>query len=260
MSASPYLRRSWNAASDLQFARVLAEARAAVPAFAAVTAERGSLLQSWIAGREVLQFDHYPPDDLVDLRHGSQFYYHSHRDGDKEHGHVHVFWHATASGRRRYLRPGRPRWTRTAPTHLFAISLDARGLPVALFTVNQWVTDGHWLDARTTLACVDQFAMGELQGHEHSCRWLTGFVRLYRPLVEELLVRRDRRLARRVDLARALQDRKLELLSFMRIDWIADMQALEAEYARRASRKPVATSQTSASVSRYSKTQLKGIQ
>lgn len=233
MTASPALRRSWRAATDLQITRALADARASVSAFAAVTLERGSLLQSWIAGREVLEFEHYPPDDLIDVRNGSQFYYHAHRDGDKEHGHVHVFWHATASGHRRYIRPNRARWARTAPTHLFAISLDARGLPVALFTVNQWVTDGHWLDARTTLACVDRFVMGDLDGHEQSCRWLTGFVRLYRPLVEELLALRDKRLARRTDLARALQDRKLGLLSVAPIDWSADADALEAESVRR---------------------------
>ncbi|PKO62275.1 MAG: hypothetical protein CVU24_04775 [Betaproteobacteria bacterium HGW-Betaproteobacteria-18] len=191
------------------------------------------MIQNWIAGREVLEFEHYPPDDLVDVRKGSQFYYHAHRDGDQEHGHLHLFWHATATGRRRYLKPGQPRWNRTEPTHLFAISLDARGLPVGLFTVNQWVTDGHWFDAATTLACVDRFEMGAVQGYEHSCRWLTGFVRLYRPLINDLLMRRDRRMARRSDLAKALQDRDLEVLSLTPIDWIADMDALEAEAVRR---------------------------
>lgn len=180
-----------------------------------------------------MEFDHYPQDDLVDLRRGSQFYYHSHRDGDLEHGHLHLFWHATASGRRRYLRPGQARWTRGAPTHLLAISLDARGLPVALFTVNQWVTDGHWFDAAATLACVDRFTMGELEGHEHACRWLTGFVRLYRPLIKELLAKRDQRLKRRSNLKQALQDRRLELLSLQPIDWSADLDALEAEAKRR---------------------------
>jgi len=143
------------------------------------------LIQNWIAGREVLEFEHYPPDDLVDVRKGSQFYYHAHRDGDQEHGHLHLFWHATATGRRRYLKPGQPRWNRTEPTHLFAISLDA------------------------------------------------GFVRLYRPLINDLLMRRDRRMARRSDLAKALQDRDLEVLSLTPIDWIADMDALEAEAVRR---------------------------
>lgn len=231
--ASPLLRRHWRGATDAQLARALRDARASVSAFADATTACGSLLQNWVAGRAVVEFDHYPPGDLVDARTGSQFYYHAHRDAEKEHGHLHLFWHATASGRRRYLRPGKPRWTRTAPTHLFAISLDARGLPVALFTVNQWVTEGHWLDAGATLACVDRFEMGPIKGHEHACRWLTGFVRLYRPLVEALLARRDRRLVRRAHPASALQDRGLELLSWLPIDWIADMDVLEAESARR---------------------------
>ena len=233
MTASTHLRRNWRTASDTQIAGALSSARASVLAFVTVTAERGSLIQSWIANREVLEFEHYPPDDLVDTQRGSQFYYHSHRDGDQEHGHLHLFWHSTATGRRRYLKPGKPRWNRTEPTHLFAISLDARGLPVGLFTVNQWVTDGHWFDAATTMACVDRFAMGEIEGHEQSCRWLTGFVRLYRPLINELLVQRDKRLARRSNLAQALQDRDLEVLSLIPIDWIADTDALEAESVRR---------------------------
>lgn len=233
MTASRYLQRHWCAASDTQVARVLRDAHASVSAFAAVTAEHGSLIQSWIEGREVIEFDHYPTDDLVNVRNGSQFYYHSHRDGDREHGHLHLFWHATATGRRRYLKAGKPRWNRTEPTHLFAISLDARGLPVGLFTVNQWVTDGHWFDAATTMACVDRFAMGEIQGYEQSCRWLTGFVRLYRPLIHELLVQRDKRMKRRSDFARALQDRDLEVLSQVAIDWIADMDVLETESVRR---------------------------
>lgn len=233
MTASKALQRHWRTASDLQLAGVLHDARRSVVAFADATAASGSLLQSWIEGREVVEYEHYPADDLVDARSGSQFYYHSHRHGGHEHGHLHLFWHATASGRRRYLRPGRRRWARTAPSHLFAVSLDARGLPVALFTVNRWVTGGHWFDAATTLSQVERFTLGDVEGHEHSCRWLNGFVRLYRPLVGELLVQRDRRLARRSDLDAALDDRRLELLSHSPIDWAADLDALEAEARRR---------------------------
>jgi len=234
MTASLHLQRNWRAATDTQISRVLHDARASVEAFAEVTAEFGSLIQSWVAGCAVIKFEHYPPDDLVDVRRGSQFYYHAHRDGDQEHGHLHLFWHATASGQRRYVRPGRPSWGRhTAPTHLFAISLDARGLPVELFTVNQWVTDGHWLNAGTTMACVDRFAMVDVPGHQASCRWLNGFVRLYRPLIAQLLTHRDMRMARRADPVRALKDHRLELLSHQPIDWIADMDALEIESGRR---------------------------
>ncbi|WP_141396339.1 DUF6969 family protein [Polaromonas sp. AET17H-212] len=229
MKAFVSFQRHWSGASDTQFVNALNSARDSVSAFAEVTSASGSLLQSWIGGREVVEFDHYPPDDVVDLRHGSQFYYHAHRDGDREHGHLHLFCHATASGRRRYFRPGQSRWTRTAPTHLFAISLDARGLPVGLLTVNRWVTDGHWLDAPTMMSFVNRFVAEAVDGHEQSCRWLTGFVRMYLPLIEDLLVRRDRRLARRSDLEKALNDHQIEVLSLTPIDWAADLDTLEAE-------------------------------
>lgn len=229
MAASKDLQRHWREASDAQLARALDEARRSVAAFAAVTSSTGSLLQSWIRGDAVTQFEHYPADDIVDPRTGCQFYYHAHRDGDREHGHLHLFWHAAASGRRRYLRPGQAHWRRTAPSHLFAISLDARGLPVGLFTVNRWVTDGYWFDAATTMSMIERFAVGAVPGHEHACDWLTGFVRLYQPLIWQLLTRRDRRLSRRRDREAALQDPRLEVLSQLPIDWAADLQLLEAE-------------------------------
>ncbi len=248
MTASKDLRNHWRAATAAEVARCLGSARRSVSAFAEVTAASGSLLQAWIQGREVVQFEHYPPDDVVDRRSGSQFYYHAHRDKDREHGHLHLFWHATATGNRRYQRPGRARWVRTAPTHLLAISLDARGLPTALFTVNRWVTDGHWFDAAVTVSLVDRFAMGDVAGHELSCRWLTGFLRLYRPLIARLLADRDQRLARRADLARALDDRRLEMLSRVPIDWAADLDALETEFARRCAPRQEATPRRSSTV------------
>ncbi len=233
MSANPILRRHLQGVSDKLLAVELKQARSSVAAFANATAASGSLLQSWIEGREVIEFEHYPPDDVVDIRRGSQFYYHAHRDDDGAHGHLHLFWHATASGQRRYLRPGQARWVRTAPTHLFAISLDARGLPVGLFTVNRWVTDGHWFDAETTLAFVDRFALDAVDGHANSCRWLTGFVHLYRPLIEAVLIKRDERLATQAELKDALDDHRLEVLSRKAVDWAADLAALEAEALRR---------------------------
>lgn len=236
MAASKDLQRRWRSLADAQLARVVADARASVAAFANAASLSGSLLQSWIRGMTVTEFDHYPPGDVVDTRTGSQFYYHSHRDGEREHGHLHLFWHATASGRRRYLRASQAHWRRTAPTHLFAISLDARGLPVGVFTVNRWVTDGHWFDAATTLAMVDRFELGRVEGHEHSCEWLSGFVRLYRPLVGELLTRRDKRLSRRRQREAALLDQRLEVLSHLPLDWAADLNGLEAEALRRGMR------------------------
>lgn len=206
-------------------------ARASVAAFARATEDSGSLIQSWVWGQDLVELEHYPPHDVVDHASGSQFYYHCHRHDGSEHGHLHLFWHATRNGRRRRAAAGSGRWVRTDPTHLFAISLDARGLPRALFTVNRWVTAGHWFDAATMLGLVDRFAMGLVEGHENACEWITSFVRMYRPVIAELLRQRDLQLTGRPDPGSALADHALEVLSRIEIDWGADLDGLEAIFA-----------------------------
>lgn len=197
----------WRAAQD------------SVAGFAQATQEHGSLLQSWVRGAAVHEYEHYPSNDVIDLRRGSQFYYHAHRDALAEHGHVHVFWHATAGGRRRYARADRVAWVRSAPTHLLAIGLDPRGLPVSLFTVHRRVSGGPWFDAATTLAMVRRFHAAARGEHAASCRWLNGFLRMYAPLIGELLAARD--------VALPMADEQHEVLSQVRIDWGRDLEALE---------------------------------
>jgi hypothetical protein len=217
LPASAYRRSLHRAGVDV--AVLWRAAQDSVAGFAQATQDHGSLLQSWVHGAAVREHEHYPADDVVDLRRGSQFYYHAHRDADAEHGHVHLFWHATASGRRRYARAGRQGWLRSAPTHLLAIGLDPRGLPVSLFTVNRWVSGGPWFDAPTTLAMARRFHVAADGEHAASCRWLNGFVRMYEPLIGELLAARDAALP--------LADERREVLSQVRIDWGRDLEALE---------------------------------
>lgn len=233
MSASSLLRLHWRTRPSDELLAALRHGDASVESFAAATERSGSLLQSWVQGAEVVEYEHYPPSDVIDLHSGTQFYYHSHRTHGDEHGHLHVFWHATASGRRSKPRQGRKIWKRNAPSHMLAIALDARGLPVKLFTTNQWVTEGHWFDARLTLACLDQCRPAPVTGHEQACAWLGHFLALYRPVIERLLERRDARLDRHGDLSEALKNRRLEVLSQVCIDWAADLDALQAEAIRR---------------------------
>jgi hypothetical protein len=233
LPASRLLRHHWSALGDAGLRATLVAARAGLDAFTEVVRDRGSLIRSWTDGAPMRQFDHYPDDDVVDLRSGSQFFYHAHRSHGTEHGHLHLFWHATASGRRRYVAGRERRWVRAAPSHLLAIGLDSRGLPVSIFTVNRWVTDGYWFDAATTLAMLDRFDIRAAGEHARSGRWLTCFVRLYRPVAAELLERRDRRLARHGPLEHALDERRLEVLSQFELDWGADLDALQSLCRRR---------------------------
>lgn len=213
-------------------------ARASLDAFARATRRHGSLIRSWVGGEPVQALEHYPSGGVVDRQRGAQFFYHAHRGGAAEHGHLHLFWHATRGGRRRRLgpapAPGVDEWPRSAPSHLLAIGLDARGLPVSLFTVNHWVTGGHWFDADTTLAMVRRFQVKGIDAHADSCAWLNAFVRLYEPAIGALLRARDRRVGPGPDARARRDDRRLEVLSSQRLDWLGDLQRLEGELTSRA--------------------------
>jgi hypothetical protein len=222
---------------NAELLRTFRTARHSLDGFSRATLQHGSLIQSWGAGAGVVALDHYPAGGVVDRRRGSQFFYHSHRTGDAEHGHLHLFWHATRSGRRRHLGPpdasGTGAWKRSAPSHLVAIGLDARGLPVSVFTVNHWVTDGYWFDAETTRRMIRRFVLKGIPGHADSCAWLTAFVRLYEPVIARVLTERDRRLGVQPCREQALNDRRIEVISAARLDWIADLNRLEQELRSR---------------------------
>jgi len=223
-NASTALQAHWRTLDAGQLQQVWQEARAGVAAFRVVTRRFGSPIQAWVRGQAMHRDAHYPATDVVDIDSGSQYFYHAHRHGDREHGHLHLFWHARADGRRWRHR------ARRAPaggaSHLLAIGLDDRGVPLSLFTVNRWVTDGGWFNAAQTLRMVDRFQPGPVSGYTDVNRWLVSFLRLYRPAVATLLARRDGRLSR-CHADDPLSDTKLEVLSRLEVDWLADLAHLE---------------------------------
>jgi len=178
---------------------------------------QGSLVRAFTAGDRPVQHRHYPPGDLVDPGSGSQCYYHCHR-GDGEHGHLHLFRRPT---------PQRPL------THLIAISLDPRGLPLALFSVNRWVSEDRWLPAAGTLRLLEGVSLSGAGCDPHLSGWLVHFLRFYRPTLETVLQQRDLRLKQMatssaISLEAALEARDLEIPSHCSIDWAADLAAAEA--------------------------------
>lgn len=216
--------------STAELRSTLCAAQLGLDGFSRATAEAGSLIQSWVGGVPVLAMEHYPPSDVRDPQQGFQFFYHCHRADGLEHGHVHLFAHATRTGRRRRGAGSGPR---SDPSHLIAVGLDVRGLPVSLFTVNRWVTGGHWLDAPTTLHWLQRLALRDAPAHAHSCQWLAGFVHMYLPVVERVLRQRDRWLSRQPDPEQAMDNPRAEVISSARIDWAADLQRLEAQAQHR---------------------------
>ncbi|MDA0220970.1 MAG: hypothetical protein O3B22_15555 [Proteobacteria bacterium] len=143
------------------------------------------------------QWQHYPKGDVYDRDNGSQFYYHAHPKSSRpgEHGHFHTF--LRASGMPRGIEPvpygGDAVWPLGADSlsHLVAISMDKKGFPTGLFTVNRWVTGDAWYKAQDVSAMVDRFVIDHAQPSWPVNRWITGMVGLYRPLVKDLVRERD---------------------------------------------------------------------
>ena len=187
-------------------------ARRALHHWLRLTECHGSLVRAFTGASPLLEQQHYPLEDLRDPASGTQCYYHCHR-GDGEHGHLHLF---------RRSRRDRPL------THLIGISLDARGLPLALFSVNRWVTNDRWLPAATTLRLLDGVSLDAAGADPHLGGWLTNFLGFYRPTLEIVLMERDHRLAKAgLPGSVALENRDLEIPSLCTIDWAADLEAAE---------------------------------
>lgn len=183
------------------------------------------------------EWNHYPDGDIYDNTSHSQYYYHAHAEGERpgEHGHFHAF-----------LRPkGMPEGIEPAPvpdyaapedpadelSHLVAISMDEKGFPRVLFTVNRWVSAEVWYAADDVIRMLDCFEMDLAHPSWPVNRWITGMVRLFRPQLAALLTRRDRSIADWLEAhpdSNPYKDHGLELTSVIDIDIDAQMAKIAA--------------------------------
>ncbi len=142
---------------------------------------------------EFYELDHYPKGDVYDSETHSQFYYHSHREG--EHGHFHTF--LREKGMPKDCRPVKQS---EAPfmkerddklSHLIAISMNRAGFPIALFTTNRWITADNWYKADDVIKMLGRFEMDLASPSWLVNIWLTAMLRLFRPQIMELVRERD---------------------------------------------------------------------
>ncbi len=164
------------------------------------------------------EFNHYPAGDVYDSETHSQYYYHSHRPG--EHGHFHTF-----------LRPkGMPSWIKPAPvpdftppedendalSHIVAISMDAQGLPIKLFTTNRWICAETWYRAEDVSTMIDLFSITHARPSWPMNRWVTAMLKLFKPQITELLLERDDTVAawqKKHPKRNVYEDRELDITS-----------------------------------------------
>ncbi len=185
-----------------------------------------------------VQYEHYPKGDVYDPETHGQYYYHAHRPG--EHGHFHTFLRA----------PGMPPGVEPAPyegdaprplgreavAHIVAISMDAWGRPLALFTTNRWVTAETWYRAEDVARMIDRFEIDHAWPSWPTNRWLGAMLRLFRPQIVRLLEARDRMVAewqaRHPD-RDVYEDRELEVTSWLPVSLDDQIRALEARLGLR---------------------------
>ena len=148
------------------------------------------------AGEDVMLWDHYPPDDAVSPRTKSRYFYHCHppaERSDGEHGHFHFFLPKSAFSVQHKCQLGVIDTTvkRADVVHIAALSIDHDGLPLALFTVNRWVSDEWLYPAPDIAATLNRFDLTGAPGDARVNQWLTAIVGLARPLIIDLLHQRD---------------------------------------------------------------------
>ncbi|MBL6853077.1 MAG: hypothetical protein ISS15_06840 [Alphaproteobacteria bacterium] len=187
-----------------------------------------NLVAEALGGREFIEMEHYPPDDVRDPKSGSQFYFHAHpqtRGQWNDYGHFHLFLGAASIPS--VLKPVVPDQCKTseggdaALCHLIAISMTRQGRPVRLFTTNRWVTGGLYYEADELITVIDRFELDHAHPSSPLNRWMIAMLGLYRNEIGDLLLARDCAVTEWQSAHPAtgvFEDRALEITSALDID------------------------------------------
>ena len=172
------------------------------------------------------QWNHYPNGDIYDHATHSQYFYHAHIKGQRrgEHGHFHTFLRAKGmpAGIAPIAYSGDAEWPvdDKALSHLIGISMNPKGFPIGLFSVNRWVTGEAWYTADDVVAMFGRFNIDHASPSWPANRWITAMLRLFHPQIIELVYKRDVVIAdwqRKYPDRDVYEDRDLEITSTMAI-------------------------------------------
>jgi len=210
------------------------------------------------------EWRHYPEGDVYDPETHAQYYYHAHPPAERahgEHGHFHAFLRPRGmpSGVQPLMlpelaipgAPAQPQGPVLPParqpnqgedndklSHLVAISMDARGSPIRLFTTNRWVTGETWYRAEDVVRMLDRFAVNTSSPSSMLNRWITAMFTLFRPQMRALLTARDAAVMtwrrRHRGKIHVFEDRRLDVASATAIDIEDQVRQLKAALRRAA--------------------------
>lgn len=181
-----------------------------------------------------LKFNHYPKGDVYDQESHAQYYYHTHRGIEAEHGHFHTFMRARGMPDSAQPVPydGDVEWPagKDAVSHIVAISMDKYGYPIGLFATNRWVTGETWYTADDVIAMADSYQIDHAYPNWPVNRWITAMFRLFRHEIVALLRHRDEVIeqwSRENEGVDTFEDRELEITGFIPVtveDQLEDIQ------------------------------------
>ncbi len=180
------------------------------------------------------EYDHYPRGDVYDAETHAQYYYHAHRPDAGEHGHFHTF--IRKKGIPDEMTPvivegDEPKPDDDVVCHLVAISMDAYGFPIGLFTTNRWVTDEIWYQGDDVCRLLDRFLIDHTYPNWAVNRWISAMIRLFKPQIRRLIAERDRAVTAWADShpgENVFEDRDLEVTSSMAISVDDQIAAIRA--------------------------------
>lgn len=173
-----------------------------------------------------------PSHAVQDQVGGGAWYYHSHDPAEnqwEEHGHFHCFGSVrlidkSACALARPTDEREPHYV-----HISALSIDTRGVPIKLFSVNRWMTD-EWLyqpaDVAALAGCFD--ASGA-QSFADTSLWLSAMLRLFQPQIAWLLAERARVTANGAE----SENRAIGVTAVLDIDIDAQLANLDAAWRAR---------------------------
>jgi hypothetical protein len=148
-------------------------------------------------------YTHYPYDGgITDEKTGYRIFFHAHRPN--EYGHFHTF----ATDENGDL------------IHLALISMDEEGRPIALATVNRWVTDDKYVKADVLKNLLDNFQMdSKLFVEQRVVEFVYNILNAYKDVIYNLFDERDKWIMDYVNknFSEPFEDRDFEILSERKI-------------------------------------------
>lgn len=149
-------------------------------------------------------YNHYPYDGgITDEKTGYRIFFHAHRPN--EYGHFHTF----ATDENGDL------------IHLVLISMDEEGRPIAIATVNRWVTDDKYVKADFLKKLLNNFQMdSKLFVEQRVVEFVYNIINAYKEAIYNLFDERDEWIKEYVNknFSEPFEDREFEILSEKKIN------------------------------------------